>query len=139
MNKQKHINFKAILMLFIIAISSVGMPLITHSCSHSNQKDIHLFSSDHHCNDKCGASSETDEILSFSKAPCCSFEASFLKNVNLFSSNKQLSSKQIVMLYSLFLPKESLQVFYNEQIYSNTYYHKRFGYQYRIAIQSFLC
>lgn len=137
-NARKH-NLKAFFMLFIITISSIGMPLITHSCSHDNKKDIHIFSSENQCKDACCAVEVINDVLSFNDAPCCSFETSFLKNENHISPQIELTKKQIIILSSLFFQHEIIEDFISKKLEHKSFHHKSFGYKYRIALQSFLC
>ncbi len=140
MKTKFHIKLKAFFLLFIIAVSSIGVPLITHECSHNEEKDIHLFSSEHHCDDTdCEAPNANAEDLSFNETPCCSFETNFLQNNTHLVSKNELSVTQTFIL-AFFLTKQEKPAVIHKYFHKNkSSFYDLYGLKYRIAIQSFLC
>lgn len=128
-------------MLFILTVSSVGLPIISHECAHDNLKDVHIFSSDNHkCKDDCGAAYKISNELSFQKEPCCSFDASLYINDVLVTAKNDVKAKEffVFVKFKTFINNALSSSFQPKTYYSN-HYNKPYGLSYRISLQSFLC
>jgi len=135
-----HIKIKAFFLLTTLAITSIGVPLIVHECSHNAEKDIHIFSSEHHCDETaCEAPVEISKDLSFNESPCCSFETSFIKNSTHTVSNNKISFSQTLIAVYFLAKQEILPSQIKTQYEISSGFNDLYGLKYRIAIQSFLC
>lgn len=120
--------------------SSINMAVIMHECNYSKKKSAHLFSMEHNCKkSKCSHSEKKSSEERVTKTPCCKIETTFVKNQDFSSSQREFTQTHAIILHSLFsvlIPKsESL----NNTTLPLEPEPKLFGFQYRIAMQSFLC
>tara|TARA_B110000908_G_scaffold143938_1_gene173206 strand:+ start:868 stop:1236 length:369 start_codon:yes stop_codon:yes gene_type:complete len=120
--------------------TSINLPIIEHECNFSKKKSFHFFSLDHKCKKgKCHKESKPTEGQQLSKIPCCSIETSFVNNTELVVLNSELSIVQVAFLSPIYnLVDESLN-FKKRKEFVPSEHKKRYGYRYRIALQSFLC
>lgn len=111
-----------------------------HECSFSKKKTTHLFSIDHKCKKShCDAPKKPSKESRFSKTPCCSIETSFVKSQDFTHSITKFSPSQFPVLntmYSYVLPQVKIE---QSAITPKEPEPLRYGYKYRIIMQSFLC
>jgi hypothetical protein len=140
--QRKLLSFWAIFMLFIIGLSNIGLPVISHQCNYSKKKSVHLFSYEHQCKKASCSLSDTQIPLDvhFEKVPCCSIETQFLQAEDHLTSTADYSFKSNNIL-SYFSPiatyispkKSTFKPFHPIPIAQRQY-----GLPYRIFIQSFI-
>lgn len=128
-------------MLFILMVSSVGLPIISHKCTHDNVKDVHLFSSvNHKCKDTCGAPPiAANKESAFQKTPCCSFDTSlFISDVLITAKNEIKTKDFFVFIKFRSFVKNALNRAFQPKTHYTNHHQKAHGFNYRIALQSFL-
>lgn len=120
--------------------SSINLPVIMHECNFSKKKTTHFFSMEHECEKShCDAPEKPSKESRITKTPCCKIETSFVKSQDFSPLTSQLSLSQFIILSSLFsyiLPTKIIEKKSTLPLEPEL---KRFGFQYRIAMQSFLC
>lgn len=140
MKRNIYIKFSAIVLLVLMLGSSINLPVIMHECSFSKKKTTHFFSMDHQCKKShCAIPEKPSKESKITKVPCCTVETSFIQNQDFTSLKAQLSSSHFIVqtsLFSIVLPTKTIE---KETILPLEPQLKRYGFQYRIAMQSFLC
>lgn len=120
--------------------SSINLPVIMHQCNYSKKKTTHFFSMEHKCEKShCEAPEKPSKESKITKVPCCKIETSFVKSQDFSTLKTQLSPSQFIILSSLFSYILPLKTIEKETILPIEPELKRYGFQYRIALQSFLC
>ena len=125
----------------VLTIStSLNLPIIEHECNFSKMKTFHFFSLDHKCKkDRCHKENEPTDGQQFSKTPCCSVETTFVNNEEPVVLNSNVSVVQAAILTEIFnFIQEPLKLLKVKE-FVLIEHQKLYGYQYRIAMQSFLC
>lgn len=120
--------------------TSLNLPIIEHECNFSKKKSFHFYSLEHKCdNASCQMVKVRSSEKELSKVPCCNLETSFVNNTEPVLVNTELSVVQVAILTQLFnYVKAPLKFnFVEEPVLFE--HEKLYGYQYRIALQSFLC
>lgn len=111
-----------------------------HECNFSKKKSAHFFSFDHQCKKtSCTLAEKPSTQKSVSKIPCCEVETKFVQSQDFTPANRTLSTTQAILLSSIFqyiLPQNKLE---KKELIPIEPEPKHFGFQYRIALQSFLC
>ena len=134
-------KIKAFALLFIILISNIGLPFITHQCNEKDKTDISIFSveKNHCCSTPCCSIKENTYSLGLKEIPCCTYET------NIFSSNSHLVSKYEAKKFQILSSFVFLPVLYKQTLketrsqHFNSNYRSLYGLEYRIDMQSFLC
>lgn len=136
------IKLKALFLLFIITVSSIGLPLVKHECNHEKIIELNVFSSSE--SDCCSAIScceikkTKQTALGFNESPCCTFETNIISNDQLVHNTNNINQINIFSFVSS-IKQETSFLKENKTISLKTNYSFLYGLEYRIAMQSFLC
>lgn len=136
------LKLNAFFLLFIIAISSIGLPIISHACSDSKTIEFELFSAeeDDCCTTSCcHIEEETHNEIGFSKTPCCSFETTIYQNITHLVSKFEIKFTQLELVSFDFSFTEKPRLKEIHPKVFDTHFYDKYGLKYRIALQSFLC
>lgn len=128
------------LLLVLTMSTSINLPVIEHECNFSKMKTFYFFSLDHKCKkDSCYKENEATDGQQFSKIPCCSVETTFVNNDEPVVLNSHVSVVQAAILIEIFNFRQEPQKLIKVKEFVPIEHQKRYGYKYRIAMQSFLC